>query len=63
MGTQLVVVASNPLAASPWDCPPNPSTRAYALYRKLGWQDCGITNGQLIMRRQQPSPETNSPRP
>jgi ribosomal protein S18 acetylase RimI-like enzyme len=26
------------------------STRAYALYRKFGWQDCGLHNGQRIMR-------------
>lgn len=30
---------------------PNPSTRAYAMYRRLGWRDCGVRDGQLIMRR------------
>ncbi len=31
---------------------PDVSTRAYALYRKFGWQDGGIQNGQRIMRLQ-----------
>lgn len=30
---------------------PNYATRAYKLYRTLGWNDCGVTNDQLIMRR------------
>lgn len=29
---------------------PDVSTRAYALYRKSGWEDCGIQNGQRIMK-------------
>lgn len=32
---------------------PDVSTRAYALYRKYGWEDCDIKNGQRIMRLQQ----------
>jgi GNAT superfamily N-acetyltransferase len=30
---------------------PDTSTRAYQLYRLLGWHDCGVQNGQRIMRR------------
>ena len=29
---------------------PDVSTRAYGLYRKFGWQDCGVQNGQRIMK-------------
>ena len=29
---------------------PDTSTRAYKLYLKLGWRDCGVKKGQLIMR-------------
>jgi ribosomal protein S18 acetylase RimI-like enzyme len=29
---------------------PDPSTRAYGLYKKLGWEDCGIQRGQRIMK-------------
>ncbi|HSY18647.1 MAG TPA: GNAT family N-acetyltransferase [Candidatus Acidoferrales bacterium] len=29
---------------------PDVSTRAYALYRKSGWDDCGVQNGQRIMK-------------
>jgi ribosomal protein S18 acetylase RimI-like enzyme len=29
---------------------PNVATRAYHLYRKLGWRDCGVQSGQRIMR-------------
>ena len=29
---------------------PDISTRAYALYRKFGWKDCGVENGQRRMR-------------
>ena len=29
---------------------PDVSTRAYALYLKSGWQDCGVQNAQRIMR-------------
>jgi ribosomal protein S18 acetylase RimI-like enzyme len=32
---------------------PDVSTRAYAFYRKFGWKDGGIENGQRIMRLQQ----------
>ncbi len=28
---------------------PDVSTRAYALYRKFGWEDCGVENGQRRM--------------
>ncbi|HEV2294129.1 MAG TPA: GNAT family N-acetyltransferase [Tepidisphaeraceae bacterium] len=35
-----------------WLCTsPNTSTRAYKLYGLLGWRDCGVTDGQRIMRR------------
>jgi ribosomal protein S18 acetylase RimI-like enzyme len=33
---------------------PDTTTRAYHLYKKLGWQDCGVKNNQLIMRRTAP---------
>jgi GNAT superfamily N-acetyltransferase len=29
---------------------PDVGTRAYGLYQKSGWQDCGIQNGQRIMK-------------
>jgi len=29
---------------------PDVNTRAYALYRKSGWEDCGVQNGQRIMK-------------
>jgi ribosomal protein S18 acetylase RimI-like enzyme len=29
---------------------PNTDTRAYKLYIALGWRDCGVKDGQLIMR-------------
>ncbi|HEY3761623.1 MAG TPA: GNAT family N-acetyltransferase [Verrucomicrobiae bacterium] len=29
---------------------PDMSTRAYALYRKSGWEDCGVKDGQRIMK-------------
>jgi ribosomal protein S18 acetylase RimI-like enzyme len=32
---------------------PDTSMRAYKLYRKLGWRDCGVKDSQLIMRRRQ----------
>jgi GNAT superfamily N-acetyltransferase len=30
---------------------PDTSTRAYKLYTLLGWRDCGVQDGQRIMRR------------
>ena len=33
---------------------PDVSTRAYALYRKSGWEDCGVQNGQRIMKLRGP---------
>ncbi len=32
---------------------PDISTRAYAFYRKFGWQDCGIRDGQRVMKLRQ----------
>jgi ribosomal protein S18 acetylase RimI-like enzyme len=29
---------------------PDTSTRAYALYRKLNWEDCGVRKGQRFMK-------------
>lgn len=29
---------------------PDINTRAYALYRKAGWEDCGVRDGQRIMK-------------
>jgi GNAT superfamily N-acetyltransferase len=29
---------------------PDPTTRAYRLYKKLGWEDCGIQQEQRIMK-------------
>ena len=29
---------------------PDRSTRAYGLYRKLGWEDCGVQQGERIMK-------------
>lgn len=36
---------------------PDVSTRVYALYRKFGWQDCGVQNGQRLMRLHWLQPE------
>jgi len=33
---------------------PDTSTRAYALYKNLGWKDCGVQEGQRIMKLQKP---------
>ena len=33
---------------------PDQSTRAYSLYKKLGWVDCGIRDGQRIMKLNKP---------
>jgi ribosomal protein S18 acetylase RimI-like enzyme len=30
-------------------------TRAYKLYRRLGWQDCGVRDGRLTMRHTETS--------
>lgn len=32
---------------------PDVSTRAYALYRKSGWKDCGVQNDQRLMTLQE----------
>ncbi len=29
------------------------STRAYKLYRSLGWRDCSVKDGQRVMRHKQ----------
>ncbi len=29
---------------------PDVSTRAFSLYQKLGWQDCGVQDGRRMMR-------------
>lgn len=55
IGTQLVGSAQRWLHALGWaeiwlSTSPDVSTRAYALYRRLGWRDCGVRDGQLIMR-------------
>jgi ribosomal protein S18 acetylase RimI-like enzyme len=60
IGTRLVGIAQEWLHANGWPViwlwtSPDTATRAYALYRKLGWWDCGVKDGQLIMRRRQPS--------
>jgi GNAT superfamily N-acetyltransferase len=33
---------------------PDVSTRAHALYQKSGWEDCGVQNGQRIMKLRRP---------
>ncbi|HWB53695.1 MAG TPA: GNAT family N-acetyltransferase [Tepidisphaeraceae bacterium] len=55
IGTQLVKSAQQWLHESGWPeiwlwTSPNKSTRAYALYRRLGWRDCGVKDHQLIMQ-------------
>jgi GNAT superfamily N-acetyltransferase len=58
IGRRLMELAVQWLRASA--CPeiwlwtsPDVSTRAYALYRKFGWKDCGVQNGQRIMKLQE----------
>jgi predicted acetyltransferase len=56
IGRRLVEAAQDWLHACGWEeiwlwTSPNTATRAYRLYRRLGWQDCGVKDGQLIMRR------------
>ncbi|MDR3406038.1 MAG: GNAT family N-acetyltransferase [Chthoniobacter sp.] len=55
IGRQLMELAVQWLRASTdaeiwlWTSP-DVSTRAYALYRKFGWEDCGVEHGQRRMR-------------
>ena len=56
IGTELVQRGQQWLHDQGWEeiwlwTSPDQSTRACRLYRRLGWRDCGIEDGQLIMRR------------
>jgi ribosomal protein S18 acetylase RimI-like enzyme len=56
IGTRLVQQGQRWLHEQGWHeiwlwTSPDQSTRAYKLYRSLGWRDCGIEDGQLNMRR------------
>jgi ribosomal protein S18 acetylase RimI-like enzyme len=55
IGRQLVERGQQSLHAHGWKeiwlwTSPDTSTRAYKLYCALGWRDCGVKDGQLIMR-------------
>jgi ribosomal protein S18 acetylase RimI-like enzyme len=55
IGRGLVEVAQEWLHANGWEeiwlwTSPDTSTRAYSLYSKLGWRNCGVKDKQLIMR-------------
>ena len=55
MGRRLVEIGQEWLHTNGWEeiwlwTSPNTGTRAYALYRRLGWRDCGVKDGQLTMR-------------
>ncbi len=58
IGRRLVESAQQWLHANGWQeiwlwTSSDTSSRAYTLYCRLGWQDCGVKDGQLIMRRRQ----------
>jgi ribosomal protein S18 acetylase RimI-like enzyme len=55
IGRRLVQVGQEWLHENGWPeiwlwTSPDSSTRAYKLYRRLGWRDCGVKDSQLIMR-------------
>ena len=56
IGTRLLEAAQEWLHANGWEeiwlwTSPDTSTRAYTLYSRRGWRDCGVKDGQLLMRR------------
>ena len=55
IGRKLMDLAVQWLRASGWGevwlwTSPDTSTRAYAFYRKSGWEDCGVQHGQRRMK-------------
>jgi len=62
IGRQLLQRGQDWLHAKGWSeiwlwTSPHTSTRAYKLYTAADWRDCGVTNGELIMRHRA-TPET-----
>lgn len=61
LGRRLMELAVQWLRAS--HCPeiwlwtsPDIATRAYAMYRKFGWEDCGVQGDQRLMKLRPETP-------